>query len=239
MNLTILKLRSGEEIACQILEENEINVKIFQPMIFKTISSIDTIGRPYDITTLQDWLINSDEKNVNIPINHIAFRSEPNQETIKLYENEQYQFDKEEAKKLIQTDEDVKSDMTQFANFLEDLINSSDLLNNTTPKFPSPKSGSRKKSKKAKNKIKKEEPLPMDMEDESELDRHMIMMQLYIPAEAIMNLITSGIIKPETLLDMIDEVKKRNKFTGDEKKREDFGSKFTDWNPDPKSDDYK
>ena len=46
MNLTILKLRSGEEIACQILEENEINVKIFQPMIFKTISSIDTIGRP-------------------------------------------------------------------------------------------------------------------------------------------------------------------------------------------------
>ena len=129
--------------------------------------------------------------------------------------------------------------MTQFANFLEYLINSSDLLNNTTPKFPSPKSGSRKKSKKAKNKIKKEEPLPMDMEDESELDRHMIMMQLYIPAEAIMNLITSGIIKPETLLDMIDEVKKRNKFTGDEKKREDFGSKFTDWNPDPKSDDYK
>lgn len=239
MNLTILKLRSGEEIACQILEENEMDVKIFQPMIFKTISSIDNIGRPFDITTLQDWLVNSDEKNVNIPINHIAFRSEPNQETIKLYENEQYQFDKEEAKKLIQTDEDVKSDMTQFANFLEDLINSSDLLNNTTPKFPSPKSGSRKKSKKAKNKIKKEEPLPMDMEDESELDRHMIMMQMYIPAEAIMNLITSGIIKPETLLDMIDEVKKKNKFTGDEKKREDFGSKFTDWNPDPKSDDYK
>jgi len=233
MNLTILKLRSGEEIACQILEENELDVKIFQPMIFKSISSIDTIGRPYDITTLQDWLINSDKKNVTIPINHIAFRSDPNEETIKLYENEQYQFNKEEAKKLVQTDEDVKTDMTQFANFLEDLINSSDLLSNSTPK-----SGSRKKSKKSKNKIKKEEPLPMDMEDESELDRHMIMMQMYIPAEAIMNLITSGIIKPETLLDMIDEVKKRNKFTGDEKKREDFGSKFTDWNPDPKSDDY-
>lgn len=233
MNLTILKLRSGEEIACQILEENELDVKIFQPMIFKTISSIDTIGRPYDITTLQDWLINSDKKNVTIPINHIAFRSDPNEETIKLYENEQYQFNKEEAKKLVQTDEDVKTDMTQFANFLEDLINSSDLLSNSIPK-----SGSRKKSKKSKNKIKKEEPLPMDMEDESELDRHMIMMQMYIPAEAIMNLITSGIIKPETLLDMINEVKKRNKFTGDEKKREDFGSKFTDWNPDPKSDDY-
>jgi hypothetical protein len=236
MNLTILKLRSGEEIACQILEENENDVKIFQPMIFKTISSIDNIGRPFDITTLQDWLINSDDKNVMIPLNHIAFRSEPNDETLKLYESEQYQFDKNESKNLVQNDN--KSEMNYLANFLEDLINSADLLNNATPKLP-PLKGSRKKSKKSKNKIKKEEPLPMDMEDEGELDRHMIMMQMYIPAESIMNLITSGIIKPETLLDMINEVKKRNRFTGDEKSREDFGTKYTDWNPDPKSDDYK
>jgi hypothetical protein len=236
MNLTILKLRSGEEIACQILEENELDVKIFQPMIFKTISSIDDYGRPYDITTLQDWLINSDDKNTVLPINHIAFRTIPNDDTIKLYENEQYQFNKEEVNKLISTDTDIKGDMANFANFLEDLMNSADLINNASQKMPS---RSKKKSKKAKNKIKKEESLPMDMENESELDRHMIMMQMYIPAESIMNLITSGVIKPETLLDMINEVKKRNRFTGDEKSREDFGTKFTDWNPDPKSDDYK
>jgi hypothetical protein len=53
-----------------------------------------------------------------------------------------------------------------------------------------------------------------------------------------MNMITSGVIKPQVLLDMIEEVKKRNRFTGDEKDRKDFGDKFSDWNPDPNSEDY-
>ena len=61
---------------------------------------------------------------------------------------------------------------------------------------------------------------------------------MVIPPEAIMNLITSGILEPDMLLKMIDEIKKRNKFTGDEKGREDFGNQFSDWNPDPLSDDY-
>lgn len=229
MNLTILKLRSGEEIACQILEENESDIKIFQPMIFKTISSLDSTGRPYDITTLQDWLINSDEKNVAIPVNHVAFKSIPNEDTIKLYEMESYQFDKNEMKTSVKkdlNDGEVNSEM--FANFLEDLMNASSMMEEQIPK---------RKSKKAKKKSKQQ--LPPDMTDENELDRHMIMMQLYIPAEAIMNMITSGIIKPQVLLDMIDEVKKRNRFTGDEKNRKDFGDQFSDWNPDPNSEDYK
>ena len=82
MNLTILKLRSGEEIACQILEETESNIKVFQPMVFKTISSLDSTGRPFDITTLQDWLVNTDDKNVLIPQDHIAFKSVPNDDTL-------------------------------------------------------------------------------------------------------------------------------------------------------------
>jgi hypothetical protein len=231
MNLTILKLRSGEELACQVLEENESDIKVFQPMIFKTISSLDTLGRPYDITTLQDWLINSDEKNVNIPRDHVAFKSVPNEDTIKLYEMESYQFDKDEMKTAVKQDlTDSKDNSELFASFLEDLFNTSALEEqlNRSPK---------KKSKKAKKKSKQE--LPPDMTDENELDRHMIMMQMYIPAESIMNLITAGIIKPQVLLDMIEEVKKRNRFTGDEKERKDFGDKFTDWNPDPNSEDYK
>ena len=53
-----------------------------------------------------------------------------------------------------------------------------------------------------------------------------------------MNLITAGVIEPQVLLNMIDEVKKRNRFTGDEKNRKDFGNNFSDWNPDPNSGDY-
>lgn len=234
MNLTILKLRSGEEIACQILEETESNIKVFQPMVFKTISSLDSTGRPFDITTLQDWLVNTDDKNVLIPQDHIAFKSVPNDDTLELYKMESYQFDKS----IMKTDvkEDIKlNDNTLsndvFATFLEDLINSS--MNSKNSYSDSPK----KRSKKSKKKQK--DYLPPDMQDETELDRHMIMMQLYIPAESIMNMITSGVIKPQVLLDMIEEIKKRNRFTGDEKDRKDFGDKFSDWNPDPNSEDYK
>ena len=68
--------------------------------------------------------------------------------------------------------------------------------------------------------------------------RPMIYLSMVIPPETIMNLVTAGILDPEQLLQMIEEVKKKNNFTGDEKKRDDFGNKLSDWNPDPQSDDY-
>jgi hypothetical protein len=232
MNLTILKLRSGEEIACQVLEETELNIKVFQPMVFKTISSLDSTGRPFDVTTLQDWLMNTDEKNVLIPADHIAFKSIPNEETVKLYQMESYQFDKNELKSDVRKTIDEEFNNQAFASFLEELMNSSSSLVDEPP--PSKRKSSKKAKRKSKNNY-----LPPDMTDENELDRHMIMMQMYIPAEAIMNLITAGVIKPQVLLDMVDEIKKRNRFTGDEQTRKDFGDKFSDWNPDPNSDDYK
>jgi hypothetical protein len=232
MNLKILKLRSGEEIACQVLEENETSMKVFQPMLFKTSSSLDLMGRHVDITTLHDWLVNTDDKNVAIPTNHIAFVSVPNKETTKLYilESEK-EFDPKNFKTKVKEtpSEDMLSDAFPLTEMLEDLINnSSNLMDNY--KDP-PKKSKRKRKEKKLN-------LPPDMTDENELDRHMIMMQMYIPAESIMNLITSGVLDPKVLLNMIDEIKKRNRFTGDEKDRKDFGNTFSDWNPDPNSTDY-
>jgi len=238
MNLKILKLRSGEEIIGQILEENESTVKIFQPMFFNIVQSFDDEGNPCDITTIHDWLVNTDDKNVSLPMNHVAFISEPNKNTKKLYEIESVkEFDKDSYKTTVEQNEKTptspmkmtEKDADVFGMFLEQLINQS--MDNMPPP------ASHKEIPKKRRKPKKEY-LPPDMTDESELDRHMIMMQLYIPAEAIMNMVTSGLLDPKVLLDMIKEVKKRNKFTGDEKDRGDFGTKFTDWNPDPKSDDY-
>jgi hypothetical protein len=240
MNLKILKLRSGEEIITQVLEENETTVKIFQPMYFNLLSTFNDEGMPCDVTTLHDWLVNVDDKNVSIPSNHIAFISEPNKDTKKLYEMESVkEFSKNSYKTSIEENEKtptlnvedktskLSADMDVFGMFLEKLINQS------YDEEAQPRNNPKKKRK------PKKDYLPPDMMDESELDRHMIMMQLYIPAEAIMNMVTSGLLEPKVLLDMIKEVKKRNKFTGDEKDRGDFGGKFSDWNPDPKSDDYK
>ena len=238
MNLKILKLRSGEEIISQIIEETESTVKIFQPMYFNIVSSFNEEGMPCDVTTLHDWLINMDDKNVSLPMNHVAFISEPNKDTKKLYEMESVkEFDKDSYKTTVEQNEKpsaspmkmTEKDADVFGMFLEQLINQS--MDHMPP------AASHKENSKRKRKSKKEY-LPPDMTDESELDRHMIMMQLYIPAESIMNMVTSGLLDPKVLLDMIKEVKKRNKFTGDEKDRGDFGTKFSDWNPDPKSDDY-
>jgi len=227
MNLRVLKLRSGEEIACEVLQETSENIVISKPMIFKTESMPDMLGRIVTVTSLQDWLGNTTNKTINLPLNHVVFTSEPNESTTKMYtleiEKEKVQ---EEVKSKLQ---EKMNDADLFGMFLEQLMDRSEEIETT------PTKRSRRKAKKAP----KKEYLPPDMVDENELDRHMIMMQLYIPAEAIMNLITSGILKPETLLEMIKEVKKRNRFTGDEKNRKDFGTKLSDWNPDPNSDDYK
>lgn len=238
MNLKILKLRSGEEIAGQILEETDLIVKIFQPMIFRVISSFDHNGNPCDVTTLHDWLVNTDEKKVSLPMNHVTFISEPNSDTKKLYAMESVkEFDKNNFKTTIQETDTEKTiemnekDVDLFGAFLQDLVDSASKME----KWNKDESSTpRRKRKSTKKNI-----LPLDMTDESELDRHMIMMQLYIPAEAIMNMLTSGMLDPKILLDMIKEVKKRNRFTGDEKHRKDFGDKYSDWNPDPNSDDYK
>lgn len=242
MNIKILKLRSGEEIACQVLEENENKIKIFQPMLFKTSSTFDPSGRMVDVTSLHDWLVNTDKKEADIPSDHVALMSDPNKSTTELYKIESIrEFSENSTSTLIKDIDDLtpkQASPEDFGHFITDLINdinkaSQEIEDLVDEDYTPPK------RKRRKSKRKSKEYLPPDMTDENELDRHMIMMQLYIPAEAIMNMITSGMLDPQTLLDMVDEVKKRNRFTGDEKKREDFGTKFSDWNPDPNSDDYK
>ena len=46
-------------------------------MLFRVISSFDDQGNPCDVTTLHDWLVNTDDKNVSIPMSHITFITEP------------------------------------------------------------------------------------------------------------------------------------------------------------------
>lgn len=235
MNIKILKLRSGEELACQVLEENDANIKIHRPMIFKTVSSYDPMGRAVDVTSLHDWLLACENKDVDLPMNHIAFIKDPNDQTKQLYESESVrEFETRDIETTLedaQTDQSKAAELDLFGAFLQDMLKSTEDSINSLTDFTPPK---RKRKKQKKSNV-----LPPDMMDENELDRHMIMMQLYIPSESIMNLVSSGIISPKVLKDMVDEVKKRNRFTGDEKDHKNFGNRLSDWNPDPSSDDYK
>ena len=71
-------------------------------------------------------------------------------------------------------------------------------------------------------------------------------MSMMLPPEALMTLVEAGIIDEEDVLDLIESLNgnfnnKKSKYTGDDEKRqkeEDFGNRWTDWNPDPLSDEY-
>lgn len=237
MNLQIFKLRSGEELICQVVEETKTKIKVINPFIFKSSTMSDKHGS-YDMTVLRDWLAQTNDKTVSIPKNHIVMQYEPKDDTKKLYEL-QLESEKSLEESIVTTDSQQKLPSPAEENLFQDFLNA--ILQDTQHVHPDdnwqdmnnfiPKSLSPRKRRK--------KPQPVTEFEPGELDRHGIYVTMMIPSEAIMNLITSGLLSPDDLLKMVKEVKKKNRFTGDEKKRNDFGNKFSDWNPDPGSDEYK
>lgn len=238
-NIKIFKLVNGDEIIGSLIESSEDgSVKIEKPMIFKTSTMVDGKGYPYDFTILKDWLTRTDDKVADIPKNQISTSFSPNENTIKLYNLEIAKLAFEEKDEIITGKEALDKLSNPGMSFDEILESFMDNVNNIMDAPPPPQ---RKRSR------KKRRSQPPEVEDATlsnmipdELkERPMIYLSMVIPPEAIMNLVSAGIIDPDQLLLMIEEVKKKNKFTGDEKKREDFGNKFSDWNPDPNSKDYE
>jgi len=235
MNLQIFRLRSGEELICQVIEETRTKFKISNPFIFKSSTMTDKNG-PYDMIILRDWLAQTNDKIASIPKNHIVLQYEPKEDTKKLY-TLQLNSEKDLHQEIVTSEsERIKNDILDQEQLFHDFLNSlvqdanqsqSDFANWNTPENK-PLKGKRKKQKQ-----------PSVEFSPGELDRHGIYVTMMIPSEAIMNLISANILDPEDLLKMIKEVKRKNRFTGDEKNRSDFGNKMSDWNPDPGSDEYK
>lgn len=238
MNLKIFKLRSGEEIICHVVSQTKTKVKIKDPLIFKSTTSFDSKGS-YDVTILRDWLHNSELKEIEIPKNHVAIEIIPTSETVKLYtlqldsersvQNNIVSIDESEMTKELENTEQAMNDF--LGAMLSDLAKQDMDYAMEDPFLSAPKGKKRPKTRRSNT--------PSPEISEGELDRHGIYVSLMIPSEAIMNLITAGLLSPKDLLRMIKEVKKKNRFTGDETDRTDFGNKLSDWNPDPGSDEYK
>jgi hypothetical protein len=232
-DIKVFKLVSGDEIIGDMVESNDSSMfKINKPMIFRTTTMMDNKGYPYDVTILKDWLIRTEDKTAEIPKNQTLLVFSPNEQTVKLYNLELKRLKDNPSEEIIKSNDifDEFTDNKSVTDVLEDFMNE-------VNEIVSEKQQSHKKRK--RKKMSKSDEIGMDSLIPDELKkRPMIYLSMVIPPEAIMNLISAGIIDPEQLLIMIDEVKKANKFTGDEKKRKDFGNKFSDWNPDPESPDY-
>jgi hypothetical protein len=88
MSYKILKLKSGEELISHVTEKNKRTMVLTRPMVFRTTTLMDNIGRPYDMTLLKDWLIHTTSQQIEIPKTHIASMLDPTDTTFKLYDME-------------------------------------------------------------------------------------------------------------------------------------------------------
>jgi hypothetical protein len=235
----ILKLKSGEELIAEITDKNRRTMTLTRPMVFRTTTMMDPIGRPYDMTILKDWLIHSQSKEVEIPKNHVASIIDPNPETTKLYNLEVTRLDNiiQETKQI--TDEDIVNKLKEKKKLLTDEQVINEIFGNLFKEME-------EMGQDAYNKIADLPELPPENnvidQDNSEnsdfIERPMIYISMMLPPEAIMDLMNAGILNPKQLSKIAKKIKKDNKFTGDEKDHPNYGNRWTDWSPDPNSDDY-
>ena len=241
MNIKIFRLRSGEEIITEVVSETKKIFSLKNPMIFKTNLINSPMGTPFDMTVLKDWLANTTAKETTIPKNHVVNTFEPTDDSLKLY-NLQLNSEVEnqeiiKTKSLSESNKESELFEEFLSSMLSDVVESFDSKIAPHVETEDPFSSEYQPKRKKRRSKRRSNNVSPEMNDE-ELERSGIYISMMIPGETIMNLVTAGILSPKDLIKMINETKKRNRFTGDEKERKDFGNEFTDWNPDPKSDDY-
>jgi len=233
-SIKVFKLVNGEELIGNLIDSEDVTIiKIENPMVFQTTTMLDDRGNPYDMTVLKDWMVRADVRIAELPKSQISLMFTPNKQTIKLYNLE---IQRQSESEIILDSDQSKLSKNDFEKSLGDMFDM--FLNNMNDMMYNESMNDIPKKRKKKKPTKIDDPSILSFMPDELKKRPMIYLSMIIPPEAIMNLITAGVLDPEQLLAMIEEVKKNNKFTGDEKKRKDFGNKSTDWNPDPESNDY-
>ena len=248
MNYKILKLKNGEELIADI-SETKVNIKLIDPMVFRTTTLLDGYNKPYDLTILKDWLLFNESKTIELRKSNFISISKPSIRSVKLYllEKDRLKNIKSEdilpIKDLIEKpNKNKKSKLKDLSpeqndeimNEMEDVFND---IFNSIKKLPPEKFNDYMDSQEEDF-----DPLLPGMPpamNKDFIEKKMIYMTMVFPPEMILNLISSGILSPKDFGKLVKQVLKENKFTGDEKHRKDFGNKWTDWNPDIHGDEYK
>lgn len=234
----IIKLTSGEEIIAKMKGSDGKRMIVERPMVFRSTQAFDILGNQKEVTFLKNWLGYSNEIQAKISKENILTILEPDSDVIVLYNKEKER-------------EDTKDTTSKF-----NMGGLNDLLNDAKPP-----------TSKLDDMIRKDENFDPDdylkkfgfdpdqisniMDqffgdadpDEMFEEKEIVNLNISFDPKIIKTLVDNDIIPPEYLLNLIEKFEKRetisDEFTGDEKEREDFGNKWSDWNQDPNSDDYK
>jgi hypothetical protein len=227
----IVKLKSGEDIIGTVRLSKDGTIKVYRPMIFKSMVTQDLFGGMREVFMLKDWLMLSDSKVAVLSKDSINTIVPASIETSKLYETEKHKLDikpnkpKKEAGLPFPfppmpegiSDEDLLND---FKKHVEDMIDSSmknDEMDSNLKDLAKPQKGDK-----------------------------MVFMNLVFSPEVIVQLLKSGLLDRKELGEMINEITNENgegmspdKYTGNDKDKKDLGNSWTDWPSDPNSEDYK
>lgn len=243
----IMKLRSGEEIITRIVGSTKEKLTLDRPMCFRSMMIQDFYGTPKEILVLKNWIPLSLENRIEIPKDSVMSYMTPNPDAVSIYETEKQKEDTKgkvsEFKKANPIDDDE-----EFKKMLKYLSDNTQQLDDMMKDIGNPD-----------NQQKDPENKPSSKED-------MIFMNMMFPPEMLIDLIESDIIDPEIFGEMYQDIKKNmrkkkkkptanpkskknekkslsegqsDKYTGNDTDHKNYGNRWTDWNPDLSSEEYR
>jgi len=117
----IFKLISGEEIICSVINRNNGSFTVVQPMIFKTLVTLDPLGFEKEITFLKDWLTYSENKSTKIKESQVTAIIDPSTKVTNMYDSQKR---KEVIVKEFNTEEEPDSKLppNTLNNLMQDLL---------------------------------------------------------------------------------------------------------------------
>jgi len=227
----IVKMKSGEELIAGVTKTKDGKYKLHRPMVFKSMVSQDFFGGMKEIFMLKNWLILSTDKQTIIPQDAVNALLEPTKDVSFLYESELKKEDKSRyhpkaydpftaPEVPVNPPQNTKDSLEQMQQDLERMME--DLF-----KIPEEESNLKEFAKPKK-------------------DDKMVFMNMIFSPEVIVDLLRSGVLNRKELGEIINEITNTNgegmhphKYTGNKKDKKNLGNDWTDWNPDPLSEDYR
>lgn len=201
----ILKLKSGDEMICSVIKEENNQVYLNLPMVFKTMIIPDPYnGTQKEITVLRDWVSYTKDTEVSLPSDYILTYTSPEDDVISLYEKEvEKKLSDDQPKRKVQNYNDAKK------NLQEELEN---MLDEMEAEIDNPPDNSN---------FKKWGMIPMN----EEMLRQM-MEGLNFPEGEGIDFEFEFNFAPEEI--------NADESTEDELNHPDFGNRWTDWSSNPK-----
>lgn len=87
-NYRVLKLKSGDSIVAELVENSKSHIKIMRPMDIKYMHFIDALGRKHETMILVDWLKSTTTNSVKLEKDFILQIFTPSPDVVRSYDQQ-------------------------------------------------------------------------------------------------------------------------------------------------------